>query len=215
MTPGKRIFDIIAALGLSLALAPLIAAVALAVWLRDGPPIFYLSERMRTGDRAFLLWKFRTMKTVERDAGVSGGDKAARITPTGCVLRRWRLDELPQLWNVLRGDMSFVGPRPPLRRYVEAFPQLYAEVLRARPGITGLATLVYHAEEERLLAPCRTAEETEAVYVRRCVPRKARLDRIYVARRSLCFDLWLMFATVVRRMPVAPGHAARRVLRKE
>lgn len=215
MTPAKRLFDIIVALGLSLFLAPLIAAVALAVWLRDGPPVFYLSERMQTGDRAFLLWKFRTMTTVERDAGVSGGDKAARITRTGRMLRRWRLDELPQLWNVLRGDMSFVGPRPPLRRYVEAFPDLYAEVLRARPGITGLATLVYHAEEERLLAPCRTAAETEAVYVRRCVPRKAWLDRIYVARRSLCMDLWLMFATVFRRMPVLPGHPRRQVLTKE
>jgi lipopolysaccharide/colanic/teichoic acid biosynthesis glycosyltransferase len=126
------------------------------------------------------------------------------------VLRRWRLDELPQLWNVLRGDMSFVGPRPPLRRYVEAFPELYADVLRARPGITGLATLIYHAEEERLLAPCRTAAETEAVYVRRCVPRKAQLDLIYAARRDLCLDLWIMFATVFRRLPVVPGHPRRR-----
>lgn len=207
MTPTKRLFDIVAALGLGLLLAPLILGVALVVRLRDGPPVVYLSERMQTPDRAFHLWKFRTMSVVDADAGVSGGDKAARITPTGRALRRLRLDELPQLWNVLRGEMSFVGPRPPLRRYVEAFPELYAEVLRARPGITGLATLVYHGREERLLAPCRTAEETEAVYVRRCVPRKARLDRIYAARRSVCLDLWLMFATVLRRMPVLPGHA--------
>lgn len=215
MTPAKRIFDIAAALGLGLLLAPLILGVALAVWLRDGRPVFYLSERMQTPGRAFRLWKFRTMTVVERDSGVSGGDKAARITPTGRLLRRWRLDELPQLWNVLCGDMSFVGPRPPLRRYVEAFPALYEEVLQAKPGITGLATLVYHAEEERLLAPCRSAAETEAVYVRRCVPRKARLDRIYAARRSLCLDLWLMFATVLRRMPVLPGHPRRAAVPRE
>jgi lipopolysaccharide/colanic/teichoic acid biosynthesis glycosyltransferase len=210
MTPGKRAFDIVVALGLAVLLSPLVIAVAVMVRLRDGPPVFFLSERMMAPGRPFLLWKFRTMTPVEDDGGVSGGDKAARITPIGRVLRRWRLDELPQLWNVLRGDMSFVGPRPPLRRYVEAFPELYADVLRARPGITGLATLIYHAEEERLLAPCRTAAETEAVYVRRCVPRKAQLDLIYAARRDLCLDLWIMFATVFRRLPVVPGHPRRR-----
>jgi lipopolysaccharide/colanic/teichoic acid biosynthesis glycosyltransferase len=210
MTPAKRAFDIVVALGLGLLLAPLIAAVALAVVVRDGRPVLYLSERMRSPQRPFLLWKFRTMTVAESDSGVSGGDKAARITPTGRILRRYRLDELPQLWNVLRGDMSFVGPRPPLRRYVEAFPELYAEVLRARPGVTGLASVVYHAEEERLLAPCRTAAETDAVYSRRCVPRKARLDRIYAARRSVCSDLWLMFATILKRLPVLPGRGRPR-----
>lgn len=210
MTPAKRLFDILAAIGLGVVLAPLILSVAVVVRLRDGAPVIYRSERMRAPGRPFTLWKFRTMTVAVTDSGVSGGDKAARITPTGQVLRRWRLDELPQLWNVLRGDMSFVGPRPPLRRYVDAFPELYAEVLRARPGITGLATLVYHAEEERLLAPCRTAAQTEQVYIRRCVPRKARLDRIYSARRNLGLDLWLMFATVIRRLPVAPGRRSRR-----
>ena len=80
------------------------------------------------------------------------------------------------------------------------FPELYAEVLRARPGVTGLATLAFHRTEERLLAPCRDADETEGVYCRRCVPRKARLDLIYARRRSLCYDLRLMAATVVRRV---------------
>ncbi|MFW5678409.1 MAG: sugar transferase [Rhodosalinus sp.] len=215
MTPAKRTFDIVIALGLGLLLAPLIAAVALVVLVRDGRPVLYLSERMRSPQRPFLLWKFRTMTVAENDSGVSGGDKTARITPTGRILRRHRLDELPQLWNVLRGDMSFVGPRPPLRRYVEAFPELYAEVLRARPGVTGLATVLYHAEEERLLAPCRTAAETDAVYSRRCVPRKARLDRIYAARRSVCSDLWLMFATILKRLPVLPGRTRPRRLARE
>ncbi|WP_254898994.1 sugar transferase [Thalassococcus arenae] len=192
--------DIVLALLLVALLWPLILGIALLILLRDGQPVLYLSERMQSPERAFQLWKFRTMATVEQDSGVSGGDKAARITATGRVLRRYRLDELPQLWNILRGDIGFVGPRPPLRRYVERFPDLYAEVLRDRPGVTGLATLAYHRTEERLLSVCRSPEETDAVYSRRCVPRKARLDRIYAAQRTLCSDLRLMLATVVRRV---------------
>ncbi|MCC1492395.1 sugar transferase [Cognatishimia sp. F0-27] len=198
MTPAKRIMDLVVALGLVVLLAPLILGVALAIALRDGRPILYRAERMKTPETGFLLWKFRTMKPDEADRGVSGGDKASRITRTGRVLRRTRLDELPQLWNVLRGDISFVGPRPPLRRYVEMFPEIYGPVLEARPGITGLATLAYHRTEERLLAACRTADETEAVYARRCVPRKARLDRLYARRRTVCSDFKLMLATVFR-----------------
>jgi lipopolysaccharide/colanic/teichoic acid biosynthesis glycosyltransferase len=98
--------------------------------------------------------------------------------------------------------MSFVGPRPPLRRYVEACPETYAAVLRSRPGVTGLATLVFHRHEERLLAQCATPEETNRVYLRRCIPRKARLDLIYQRRQSLCLDLWILLRTlrgVVRR----------------
>ncbi|MDQ2090954.1 sugar transferase [Marimonas arenosa] len=207
MTIGKRLFDLILAALLAMALAPLIAGIALVILVRDGRPVFYVSERMKAPGQPFMLWKFRTMRVVARDAGVSGGDKADRITPTGRFLRRTRLDELPQLWNILRGDISFVGPRPPLRRYVEQFPEIYGTVLQSRPGVTGLATLVYHRTEERLLAPCRTAAETEAVYTRRCVPAKARLDLIYARNRNLCFDLLLMAATVFRRLPL---HRRRR-----
>jgi len=99
---------------------------------------------------------------------------------------------------VLKGDMSFVGPRPPLRLYVERFPDLYAQVLQSRPGITGLATLRYHAHEERLLRACTSAAETDAVYSRRCVPRKAALDLIYQHRRTLCLDLMLLWQTASR-----------------
>ncbi len=118
------------------------------------------------------------------------------------MLRRTRLDELPQLWNILRGDMSFVGPRPPLRMYVERFPGLYAQVLRSRPGVTGLATLVFHRREAELLRGCRSAEETDTVYVRRCVPVKARLDLIYQRRRNVCFDLAILGRTILRMMRV-------------
>ncbi|MFZ5963551.1 sugar transferase [Thalassococcus sp. BH17M4-6] len=200
MTLPKRIFDVLVAFGLGILLMPLILAVAAAILIRDGGPVLYRSERMKTASQGFQLWKFRTMKPAADDRGVSGGDKADRVTETGRVLRRYRLDELPQLWNILRGDISFVGPRPPLRRYVEKFPDLYARVLHSRPGITGMATLAFHRREEELLAPCRTADETEAVYCRRCVPRKARLDLIYAGKRTLCSDVKLMFATVFRRI---------------
>lgn len=202
MTVQKRLFDIVVAVLLAVLLAPVIVVIALIILVRDGGPVFYVSERMKAVDKGFMLWKFRTMSVADRDSGVSGGDKAARITRTGRFLRRYRLDELPQLWNILKGDISFVGPRPPLRRYVEMFPELYAQVLRSRPGVTGLATLVYHGTEERLLAPCTTPEETEEVYCRRCVPAKARLDLIYQARTSVCFDARIMAATVFRRLPL-------------
>ena len=207
MTPQKRALDLVLALALSVVLAPVIAVIALVIMLREGRPVFYVAERMQAPGKPFHLWKFRTMQTVARDSGVSGGDKAARITPIGRWLRRTRADELPQLWNVLRGDLSFVGPRPPLRRYVELFPDLYAEVLQSRPGITGLATLVYHRTEERLLRACRTPDETEKVYVAHCVPRKAALDRIYARNRSLCLDLRLILATVFRGM--VPGRSSK------
>ena len=198
MTRAKRLFDI--ALALALGAVVLLPALLISLWLlaAEGRPVFYLSERMRGPDRPFLLWKFRTMRQAAGDGGVSGGDKAARITRTGVLLRRFRLDEIPQLWNILKGDMSFVGPRPPLRRYVEMFPGLYAQVLRSRPGLTGMATLHFRRHEERLLARCRTAAETDSVYARRCVPRKARLDLIYQRRRSLCMDAAMVWETLAQ-----------------
>ena len=200
MTVAKRVMDIVLALVLAVLLSPLIACAALLILMREGRPVFYVAERMKAPGQPFNLWKFRTMRSAAQDSGVSGGDKAGRITDTGRFMRRTRLDEVPQLWNILRGDISFVGPRPPLRRYVEQFPELYAEVLKSRPGVTGLATLAFHRTEERLLAECKTPEETEAVYTRRCVPTKARLDLIYAQNRNLCFDLKLMVATVFRRV---------------
>lgn len=156
MTLGKRLLDVGLALLFAAILALPFALLLLWLWAREGWPLFYVSERMRAVDRPFWLWKLRTMTVVPPEQGVSGGDKRARVTKTGTFLRRYRLDEVPQLWNVLKGDMSFVGPRPPLRLYVERFPNIYAQVLKNRPGITGLATLTFHRHEERLLAACHT-----------------------------------------------------------
>jgi len=198
MTPAKRALDLIAALLVVALLALPFAALLLWLLVTEGRPVFHVSERMRAPDRPFRLWKLRTMTVARADNGVSGGDKSSRITPVGRLLRRTRLDEIPQLWNVLKGDMSFVGPRPPLRQYVERFPQVYAQVLRSRPGITGLATLRYHRHEEILLARCHSAVETDALYARACVPRKAHLDLIYQRHRTLCLDMALMVETLTR-----------------
>jgi lipopolysaccharide/colanic/teichoic acid biosynthesis glycosyltransferase len=197
MTPGKRALDLIVTLLLAPILLPVGLVIALLLWAAEGRPVFYLSERMQTPVRAFRLIKFRTMRPDPADNGVTGGDKAGRMSRLHRLLRRTRADEIPQLLNVLRGDISLVGPRPPLRQYVADYPDLYARVLQSRPGITGLATLRFHAHEERILAACRTPAETDAAYRRRCIPRKARLDLIYARRRTLWLDLSLIAQTAI------------------
>jgi lipopolysaccharide/colanic/teichoic acid biosynthesis glycosyltransferase len=196
MSWRKRIFDLFFASLLVVILGPIILWLIWVIWRREGGPIFYAAERMKTPTQSFRLWKFRTMRVVSKDSGVSGPDKAARVTPTGVWLRRRRLDEFPQLWNILKGDLSFAGPRPPLRAYVDRFPEIYAEVLKSRPGVTGLATIAFHKHEERLLASCTTPEETDAVYCRVCIPRKARFDLIYQRNQSTCYDFDLVFKTI-------------------
>lgn len=199
MPISKRLFDLAFSLILLPFLAPAIALIYLAIIVSDGFPGFYRSERMKDFSTGFTLLKFRTMKVAHGDTGVSGGDKTSRIFPMGLFLRRCRLDELPQIFNVIRGDISFVGPRPPLRQYVEKFPDIYREVLRSRPGITGMATIFFHKHEENLLRECSSAEETDKVYSERCVPRKATLDLIYQRKRTLCLDLWLIKKTALRK----------------
>lgn len=198
MTPSKRIFDVVIALVCVVLLAvPAILAAALLL-LFQGWPVFYLSERMKTPESGFSLWKFRTMEMSSFDSGVSGGDKTFRITKIGRLLRRSRLDEVPQLWNILRGDMSFVGPRPPLKTYVNRYPHLYSRVLQSRPGLTGLATIAFHKREQALLADSTSAAETDAIYVRRCLPRKAQLDLIYTQKQTLWLDVFIIARTAWR-----------------
>ena len=198
MTYSKRIFDIILAILLGLFLMPVLVITALVVLVIDGGPVFYISERMINPNKKFNLIKFRTMTTIKVDSGASGGDKKNRITSTGAFLRRTRLDELPQLFNVLKGELSFVGPRPPLRQYVERFPSLYGTVLRSRPGITGLASLMYHRHEERLLASANSPSETDDIYSRVCIPRKAKLDLIYQRQSTMCWDIAIILKTAFR-----------------
>lgn len=198
MTPSKRMMDLLLAMVLLPVLLPVMLGITLFIALSDGRPVLYRSERMQSPQRGFTLYKFRTMRSSATDSGVTGADKTNRISRLGAFLRRSRLDELPQIWNILKGDISFVGPRPPLRRYVELYPDLYARVLRNRPGVTGLATLAYHRTEAQLLSQTTTSAQTEAVYCRRCIPRKARLDLIYGRQRTLALDAKLMLATLWR-----------------
>ncbi len=196
MTWDKRLFDLFFATLLIVILGPILLWLLWWLLWKEGRPVFYVAERMKGIDRPFRLWKLRTMTLVDEDSGVSGGDKAARVTKTGAWLRSKRLDEFPQLWNILKGDLSFVGPRPPLRQYVETHPEIYAEVLKSRPGVTGLASIAYHRHEAMLLERCATREETHAVYSRICVPAKARLDLIYQRHQNMCYDFDLVFQTI-------------------
>jgi len=203
MTASKRVLDLVIITLLMPILIPAGLVFAVLILLLDGRPVFYVSERMTTQTRAFWLWKFRTMTVAVGDSGASGGYKAARITRLGRFLRRTHADEIPQAINVIRGEVSLVGPRPPLRVYVERFPEVYNEVLKSRPGLTGIASFFFNKHEEWLLKDCATAQENDDVYVRRCIPRKARLDLIYQKNRSVRLDLWLMWLTAARifRLP--------------
>lgn len=196
----KRLFDLALAVLLIPVIVPALLLVLLAVALLQGRPWFYAGERMKTPETAFRMWKFRTMAADPGDHGITAPHKSARVTPLGRVLRRCRADELPQIWNILRGDMSFVGPRPPLREVVERFPDLYAQVLRIPPGVTGLATLRYARREAQILAGCTDAQSAQVIYDRRCVPAKARLDLFYQRHTSPGLDLVLIWQTLLGRL---------------
>lgn len=196
----KRPFDFFCCAVLAIVMSPLFVWIAIKIKRDSDGPVFYISERMQTPTQGFGLYKFRTMAVVEDDknTGVTGGNKDTRITEYGAYLRKSRLDELPQLWNIVLGHMSLVGPRPPLREYVERFPEIYNEVLKDKPGVTGLASLTYSRHETLLLAQCKTPQETDHVYTTRSVPAKAKLDLMYQRNFSPCLDLWIIWETLFR-----------------
>jgi len=191
----KRIFDcLVAALGLILSL-PLMAVIALLIKLDSPGSVFFAHERVGRHGRKFKVLKFRTMV---QDAPKLGGAITAghdpRITRIGRLLRATKLDELPQLWNVLKGEMSLVGPRPEVERYVQLWePELRELVLSVRPGITGLTQIRYR-HEERLLAQ---QPDPEKYYREVLLPLKLASDAEYVRRRSLLFDFYLLLRTFV------------------
>ena len=188
----KRALDIAVSAAALIALSPLLAALSFAVLIGSGRPIFFSQVRAGRGFRPFRLWKFRSMRTgIAGPAITISGDR--RVTRVGTFLRATKLDELPQLWNVLRGDMSLVGPRPELPEYVDMFRGRYRSILALRPGITDLASLSYR-DEEALLA---RAGDPLREYVRVILPRKLDLADEYVATRSLALDLRVLMLTVV------------------
>ncbi|MEO0915514.1 MAG: sugar transferase [Pseudomonadota bacterium] len=194
---------------LPLVLVVLGALLVIALMLQ-GRPFLYASERMRGPGKPFRLYKIRTMTPAEgvRELAL-GGYQRSRVTPLGHFLRRTRLDELPQIFNVLRGDICFIGPRPPLRRHFDAFPDQYGAVLQTtRPGITGLSTVMVHRREERILSRCRSAQETERVYLAHCLPIKLRLDQLYARKRSGLLDLLILWWTIARLSPLKSARKA-------
>lgn len=194
----KRTLDYVIAFAMLVVLSPLILLISAIIALIDGRPIFFCGERMKSPSKAFRLIKFRTMFSSANDSGVTGGEKAERVTKLGKILRKKRLDELPQLINVLLGDMSLVGPRPPLRRYVQMFPELYSAVLQVKPGITGLASIMITDYEYHILSQSKTVEDTEELYCKRCIPKKAKLDMIYAERQNTCWDIKILLLTVTK-----------------
>lgn len=189
----KRAFDFSVALAGLIALSWLMMLVAALIKLTSRGAVFFQQERMGRGFRPFKILKFRTM--VE-NASELGGQLTAgrdpRVTPVGRLLRKTKLDELPQLINVLRGEMSFVGPRPEVPQYVEMFKNDYEELLKVRPGITDLASLKYRNESEIL----GESPDPEATYVNVILPDKIALAKEYLRRSSLRFDLMLIFKTI-------------------
>ncbi|HVO71270.1 MAG TPA: sugar transferase [Aggregatilineaceae bacterium] len=191
----KRAFDIAAsALGLTV-LSPLLLFIALVSRLTSTGPVFYKATRIGRCGRAFRLYKFRSMvaDADQRGPGITtSGDP--RITPIGRLLRRTKLDELPQLWNVLRGDMSLVGPRPEDPRYVAFYTPTQRAILDVRPGITSLASLRYRNEEALLAGP-----EWETHYVQEILPTKLALDLDYARRATPWRDLLIILRTILSR----------------
>jgi lipopolysaccharide/colanic/teichoic acid biosynthesis glycosyltransferase len=185
----KRGVDIVGGGILLLLSAPLQAIVALLVLLGDGPPVLFRHERVGYQGRAFRLMKFRTMRPSGGSPVTAAGDP--RITPVGRRLRRYKLDEFPQLWHVVTGAMSLVGPRPEVPSCVALFSAEYRRLAELRPGLTDFASLIFR-DEEQILA--RHADEP-GFYERRLLPRKLALARLYRRHLSPSLDLRLIAAT--------------------
>lgn len=191
----KRVFDLVlAAVGLAI-LLPALFAIALAIALCDGRPVLFQQERIGWRGKPFFIHKFRTMRpdpTLASRQLTIGGDP--RVTWLGQVLRKSKLDELPQLFNVLAGEMSFVGPRPEVPRYVAQYTAEERRVLDVLPGITDAASLRFFNESDLLSG----VENPEQTYVDEIVPEKIRLNLAYAARASLLSDLGILFQTFAR-----------------
>ncbi|HEX7635398.1 MAG TPA: sugar transferase [Noviherbaspirillum sp.] len=191
---AKRVFDVFAALLGLIILSPVFAVVALLI-KRDSPgPIFFRQERVGRHGVIFRILKFRTMRAYsEAGRQITVGDDA-RITSIGKVLRRFKIDELPQLLNVLRAEMSLVGPRPEVPRYVACYPEGVREtVLSALPGITDQASIEFR-EENAILAD---AIDPERAYIEEILPIKLDYYTRYVRERNFMMDLEIIFSTLV------------------
>lgn len=188
----KRIFDITASSVGLLILSPLFIVVA--IWIKGDSrgPVFYRQIRVGRGGRDFGLLKFRSMRADGSTGPLITIGEDPRITRSGHFIRKYKLDELPQLINVIKGDMSLVGPRPEVRHYVDMYTPEQMHVLDVRPGITSLASIKY-CDESEVLAQ---AEDPERTYIEKIMPEKIAIDLEYVKHAGLLYDLRLILGTL-------------------
>jgi len=190
----KYFFDRIFALLAIILLIPVFLIISIVMRVRTGNPLIFKQKRTGKDGRLFTIFKFRTMYE-NIDTNTVSTSKDYRITPEGAFLRRWKLDELPELFNVLRGDMSFVGPRPDMPGYAESLSEEGRKILGLRPGITGPATLKYIDEEEILAnVPDPVKYNDEVIF-----PDKVKVNLKYLERYSLLEDIKLIYYTLIRK----------------
>ncbi|MFH1319211.1 MAG: sugar transferase [Bacteroidota bacterium] len=191
----KRIFDVfLSSLGL-LILSPLFLLIAIMITIKSRGGIFYKQKRVGKNNKDFYLFKFRTMiKDADKSSDLTVGKQDSRITKSGYLLRKYKLDELPQLFNVLLGNMSLVGPRPEVRKYVNLYTPEQREVLSVKPGITDYASIEY-AKESELLGNAIKPEET---YITQIMPAKLKLNSKYIIEQNLFTDMKIIFNTFRR-----------------
>ena len=189
----KRLFDVVCSfLGL-LVLSPLFVFLSLWVGLGSKGGVFYKQKRVGRFNKDFTLYKFRSMRVGSDKKGLlTIGGKDSRVTKAGFFIRKYKLDELPQLLNVLKGDMSFVGPRPEVRKYVDMYTERQLKVLDVRPGITDLASIKYRNENDLLAA----ADNPEQYYIDFVMQDKLALNLQYIETRSFFGDIKLIFRTI-------------------
>ena len=197
----KRSLDIVFSLIGLLILLPFLPFIAILIKRDSKGPVFFLQERVGKDFKSFKICKFRTM---ESDADKKGARITAvgdgRVTKIGRTLRKFKIDELPQLFNVLKGDMSFVGPRPEVREYVQLFEKEYRKLLSIRPGITDPASLHY-SDEASVLGNSSTYED---MYIKKVLPEKIRLSSQYVDSHALRTDLKLIVMTLIKTTNIKP-----------
>lgn len=191
----KRIFDIVFSLAGIIILSPLLVVIAVAVVLNSSGGAFYRQKRVGKNGQEFLLWKFRTMRTGSDKQGLlTVGSRDSRVTTTGYFLRKYKLDELPQLFNVLSGDMSLVGPRPEVKKYVNLYTEEQRKVLSVRPGITDYASIEFSNENDILAA----SDEPERMYIEKIMPEKLNLNLKYIQKMGLFTDIQIILRTLLK-----------------
>jgi lipopolysaccharide/colanic/teichoic acid biosynthesis glycosyltransferase len=192
---AKRIFDIFFSILGLIFIFPILIIIGLIIKLDSKGNAFYLQERIGKNGKPFKIYKFRTMYLNSDKKGMlSLGKNDNRITKIGHFLRKFKLDELPQLINVLKGEMSFVGPRPEVQKYVDLYTKEQLKILNVKPGITDLAS-IHFFEEEQLLGKSHNPEKT---YITEILPKKIKLNKEYLKNVTLTNDIKIIIKTVYK-----------------